>query len=81
MASNALVSGFYQEVLKQSVEIWHKLEDKPWTMREFGVVTPDGVRRTDYLARHGSRSRPTPIRFLEYQLAFREVRTRFTLPS
>lgn len=38
------VSGFFQEVLKQNVEIWHKLEDKPWRMREFAVVTPDGHR-------------------------------------
>jgi catechol 2,3-dioxygenase-like lactoylglutathione lyase family enzyme len=38
------ISGFYQEVLKQNVEIWHQLEDKPWRMREFAVVTPDGHR-------------------------------------
>jgi hypothetical protein len=34
----------YQEFLKKNVEIWHGLEDKPWKMREFAVVTPDGHR-------------------------------------
>jgi catechol 2,3-dioxygenase-like lactoylglutathione lyase family enzyme len=38
------VSGFYQDVMKQNVEIWHELDDKPWRMREFAVVTPDGHR-------------------------------------
>lgn len=37
-------AGLYQEFLQQNVEIWHKLEDKPWRMREFAVVTPDGHR-------------------------------------
>jgi catechol 2,3-dioxygenase-like lactoylglutathione lyase family enzyme len=37
-------AGLYQEVLKKGVEIWHKLGDKPWGMREFAVVTPDGHR-------------------------------------
>jgi hypothetical protein len=26
------------------VDIWHALGDKPWGMREFAVVTPDGHR-------------------------------------
>ena len=37
-------SGLYQETVKKGVEIWHKLADKPWGMREFAVVTPDGHR-------------------------------------
>ena len=34
----------YNEVVAQGVEIWHKLADKPWGMREFAIVTPDGHR-------------------------------------
>ena len=34
----------YEEIVRKEVEIWHKLEDKPWGMREFAVVTPDGHR-------------------------------------
>lgn len=34
----------YQEVLKNGVKIWHQLADKPWGMREFAIVTPDGHR-------------------------------------
>ena len=34
----------YQEIVKNGVEIWHKLADKPWGMREFAIVTPDGHR-------------------------------------
>ena len=37
-------SGLYQEIVNSGVDIWHKLEDKPWGMREFAVVTPDGHR-------------------------------------
>ena len=37
-------SGLYAEIVKNGVEIWHKLADTPWGMREFGVVTPDGHR-------------------------------------
>lgn len=37
-------SGFYEETVKNGVEIWHNLADKPWGMREFAVVTPDGHR-------------------------------------
>ena len=36
--------GFYDEVVRNGVEIWHILADKPWGMREFAVVTPDGHR-------------------------------------
>lgn len=35
---------FYEEVISKGAEIWHKLGDKPWGMREFGIVTPDGHR-------------------------------------
>ncbi len=34
----------FREVGAQQVEIWHPLEDKPWGMREFAIVTPDGHR-------------------------------------
>jgi catechol 2,3-dioxygenase-like lactoylglutathione lyase family enzyme len=37
-------SGLYNECLTHGVEIWHPLADKPWGMREFAVVTPDGHR-------------------------------------
>lgn len=37
-------AGLYQEFVGKGVEIWHKLEDKPWGMREFAIVTPDGHR-------------------------------------
>jgi len=28
----------------RGVELWHPLADKPWGMREFAIVTPDGHR-------------------------------------
>jgi catechol 2,3-dioxygenase-like lactoylglutathione lyase family enzyme len=34
----------YDEVVRNGVTIWHHLEDKPWMMREFAIVTPDGHR-------------------------------------
>lgn len=34
----------YKEIVKNGVEIWHELADKPWGMREFAIVTPDGHR-------------------------------------
>ena len=37
-------AGFYDEVVANGVEIWHRLADKPWGMREFAIVTPDGHR-------------------------------------
>jgi catechol 2,3-dioxygenase-like lactoylglutathione lyase family enzyme len=37
-------AGFYAEVVANGVEIWHPLADKPWGMREFAIVTPDGHR-------------------------------------
>ena len=37
-------AGLYEEVVAKGVEIWHRLADKPWGMREFAVVTPDGHR-------------------------------------
>ena len=38
------ISDLYEDVLRQEVEIWHRLEAKPWGMREFAIVTPDGHR-------------------------------------
>jgi catechol 2,3-dioxygenase-like lactoylglutathione lyase family enzyme len=38
------VAGLYTETVKNGVEIWHELADKPWGFREFAVVTPDGHR-------------------------------------
>ena len=37
-------AGFYEEVLVNRVKIWHPLADKPWGMKEFAIVTPDGHR-------------------------------------
>ena len=37
-------TGLYDEFTSNGVEIWHRLEDKPWGMREFAIVTPDGHR-------------------------------------
>jgi predicted enzyme related to lactoylglutathione lyase len=37
-------SDLYDQTVKNGVEIWHKLADKPWGMREFAIVTPDGHR-------------------------------------
>lgn len=37
-------SGLYREFLGRGVGIWHPLADKPWGMREFAVLTPDGHR-------------------------------------
>lgn len=37
-------AGLYQEYVGRNVEIWHRLENKPWGMREFAIVTPDGHR-------------------------------------
>jgi catechol 2,3-dioxygenase-like lactoylglutathione lyase family enzyme len=34
----------YQEMVQNGVEIWHHIEDKPWGLREFAIVTPDGHR-------------------------------------
>ena len=34
----------YRELVNNGVEIWHTIEDKPWGMREFSIVTPDGHR-------------------------------------
>jgi catechol 2,3-dioxygenase-like lactoylglutathione lyase family enzyme len=36
--------GLYREYLGKGVDIWHPLADKPWGMREFAVITPDGHR-------------------------------------
>lgn len=37
-------AGIYRDCLKNGVDIWHPLGDKPWGMREFAIVTPDGHR-------------------------------------
>ena len=37
-------AALYEETVEKGVEIWHPLADKPWGMREFAVVTPDGHR-------------------------------------
>ena len=34
----------YSEFVRNDVEIWHPLADKPWGVREFAIVTPDGHR-------------------------------------
>lgn len=34
----------YDQCLRNQVEIWHPIGDKPWGMREFAIVTPDGHR-------------------------------------
>ena len=34
----------YHECLAHGVDIWHSLADKPWGLREFAIVTPDGHR-------------------------------------
>ncbi len=36
--------GLYDEFVNKGVEIWHQIADKPWGMREFAIVTPDGHR-------------------------------------
>lgn len=37
-------AGFFQEVVAKGANIWHRLSDTPWGMREFAIVTPDGHR-------------------------------------
>jgi catechol 2,3-dioxygenase-like lactoylglutathione lyase family enzyme len=37
-------AGLYRDCVARGVEIWHPLADKPWGMREFAIVTPDGHR-------------------------------------
>ena len=37
-------AALFQEYVNKGVEIWHALADKPWGMREFAIVTPDGHR-------------------------------------
>ncbi|MGB7203179.1 MAG: VOC family protein [Pyrinomonadaceae bacterium] len=38
------VDEVYVEFIKRGVRILSPIEDKPWGIREFGVVTPDGHR-------------------------------------
>jgi len=37
-------AALYAETVARGVTIWHALADKPWGMREFAIVTPDGHR-------------------------------------
>jgi catechol 2,3-dioxygenase-like lactoylglutathione lyase family enzyme len=34
----------YEDLVRGGVEIWHRIRDTPWGMREFGIITPDGHR-------------------------------------
>jgi catechol 2,3-dioxygenase-like lactoylglutathione lyase family enzyme len=38
------VDDLHRELLANDVNVMHKLADKPWGMREFGIRTPDGHR-------------------------------------
>jgi predicted enzyme related to lactoylglutathione lyase len=37
-------AGLYEETVRKGAKLWHPLADKPWGMREFAIVTPDGHR-------------------------------------
>jgi catechol 2,3-dioxygenase-like lactoylglutathione lyase family enzyme len=37
-------AGLYAAVVGAGATVWHVIEDKPWGMREFGILTPDGHR-------------------------------------
>jgi catechol 2,3-dioxygenase-like lactoylglutathione lyase family enzyme len=37
-------TSLYREFVGKGVEIWHAIGDKPWGLREFSIVTPDGHR-------------------------------------
>lgn len=37
-------ASYYHEVVRNGVSIWHQLNDQPWGMREFAIITPDGHR-------------------------------------
>lgn len=38
------VDEVYEELIDRGAQILSKIEDKPWGIREFSVVTPDGHR-------------------------------------
>ena len=38
------VDEVYEELIERGAEILSKIENKPWGIREFSVVTPDGHR-------------------------------------
>jgi len=40
------VDEVYQEFIERRATILSKIENKPWGIREFSVVTPDGHRIT-----------------------------------
>lgn len=48
-------SALYLELVRNGVEIWHKLAERPWGMREFAIVAPD-VHRMVF----GERIAPPP---------------------
>ena len=37
-------AALYKEYQGRNVTFWHPIGDKPWGMREFAIVTPDGHR-------------------------------------
>jgi catechol 2,3-dioxygenase-like lactoylglutathione lyase family enzyme len=38
------VNGYFKEVVARGVRIHHPIADKPWGLREFGVISPEGHR-------------------------------------
>jgi uncharacterized glyoxalase superfamily protein PhnB len=38
------VDEVYEELIERGAQILSKIENKPWGVREFSVVTPDGHR-------------------------------------
>ncbi len=34
----------YDDYARKGVDIWHKIDDKPWGTRKFGIITLDGHR-------------------------------------
>jgi uncharacterized glyoxalase superfamily protein PhnB len=38
------VDALYQDLIKRGAKILSSIENKPWNIREFSVVTPDGHR-------------------------------------
>lgn len=37
-------AALYQQCVAAGVQVWHPLADKPWGLREFAIVSPDGHR-------------------------------------
>jgi len=38
------IDALYAHCRRQGATLWHDLQDKPWGLREFALVTPDGHR-------------------------------------